>query len=258
MIKVLEKTDGASIIEVDFTSVQSLRQLPSGNLQHYPDTRPVNEEGKLLTPKQIRARARRRAARDAKGKLGKKKSVISQAEFEALYKPVSEWDLQELAKGRPRNSKGNFSGRTPDWITPDVQEQAIGRFTDAIKGRMNELTIRGMDTIQWILEDNREDSKGRPVVPASTKLQAAQLMMEHLVGKPKQRIEQDISVKLQAILGSVMVNPNQALAAPSQGGTLGDSENNLPGYTVAHLPGHTIPMGVDTEVVDGEVVYSDE
>lgn len=243
----------ASEIEVDFRKVRNMRQRPSGVLRHAGapegDKRPMDAEGKLLTPKQVRARARRRFARGESNRQGS----ITKQEFEALYKPIEEWDLEELAKGRPRNSQGTFSGRAPEWITREVHEQAMGRFVDLVKSDMNEAGISAITTLKWVLENEEKDDKGKYLVPASTKTQAAMFFLEHIVGKPKQEVKQDISVKLQGILGAVMVNPNEALAPPSQGGTFGDLELNAPGYQVAHLPGHTIPMGVSDDVLDGEV-----
>ncbi|RZT77965.1 methyltransferase family protein [Micromonospora violae] len=37
------------------------------------------------------------------------------------YKPVSEWDNEELARGKPRNSQGSFSCPSPSWLTQAIQ-----------------------------------------------------------------------------------------------------------------------------------------
>lgn len=239
----------ATVMEVDFSSTPDAWQQPSGNPMDGRDLRPVNEEGKLLTPKQIRARARRRLKRGAKNRQG----AVTKEEFEALYKPIEEWDLDELARGRPRNSNGDFRGRTPGWITREVHEKAMEKFTLAIKTEMGTLTPTALKTLEWVLDNDQLDDKGKPVIPASAKNQAAMFLIEHLVGKPKQHVQQDISVKLQGILSSVMVNPNMALASPSQGGSYGDQASDTPGYTIGHLPGHTIPMGVEEELEDEDI-----
>ena len=36
---------------------------------------------------------------------------MCELEFERLYKPVDQWDLEELARGRPRDKDGQFSDR---------------------------------------------------------------------------------------------------------------------------------------------------
>jgi hypothetical protein len=176
---------------------------------------------------------------------------MSEQEFEALYKPVDEWDLEELAKGRPRNVDGRFSGRKPGWITREVHERAMEMFTETVKGEMGGLAPEALKSLRWVLENDETDDRGKPIVPAAAKNQASSFILEHIVGKPKQHVTQDISVKLQGILGSVMVNPNEALAPEEQGGS--------GGYSLAHFPGQTIPLGAapDDDVVEGEWIDDD-
>lgn len=234
----------AKVLTIDFSKADSIRQHGTGIVRHRTsDSRPTDADGKLLTPKQIRARARRRAVNNRK----KTKELLSTEEFNALYKPIDEWDLEELAHGRPRNSKGNFAGPKPKWITRQVHERAMEQFQLAIKTQMNSLTPDALTTLQWVMNSDETDERGKPIVPASAKNQAAMFFVEHLIGKPTQRVEQDISVKLQGILGVAMVNPSDALASPEQGGN---------GMNLAHLPGATIPIGpgglVEGQVMDEE------
>lgn len=219
----------AKIMTIDFSKAASIRLHKSGKIRdrgNAADTRPVGPDGKLLTPKQIRARMRRAQKRS-------KRSRMSMVEFETLYKPIEEWDMEELARGRPRNSNGNFSGRKPTWITREVHEKSMELFVELTKSDMAALTPSALDSLRWVLTSDAEDERGKPIVPAAAKNQAAMFLLEHVVGKPKQVQQQDISVKLQGILGAVMVNPNEALASPEQGGQ---------GYQLGHLPGVTIPM----------------
>lgn len=241
-------TKPAAVMTLDFSKGPHLRQHPSGRLRQPPpkDARPTTADGKLLTPKQIRARARRRANKTSK--RARSREIISEVEFEALYKPIDEWDIEELAHGRPRDHNGAFSGLKPKWITREVHERAMEAFQMAIKTGMNRMTPDALDTLQWVIQNEDTDERGKPIVPASAKNQAAMFLVEHVVGKPKQHVQQDISVKLQGILGSVLVNPHEALAPPEQGGA---------GMQLGHLPGVTLPMGVG-DVVDGQVVDDDE
>lgn len=243
----VEAPKPAKVMTVDFSKADSIRHHASGRLRdpgNATDMRPRTPEGKLLTPKQIRARARRAA----KTKKGRKRGIMSDVEFEALYKPVEEWDLEELARGRPRDVDGGFRGRKPSWVSREVHERAMEQFKLAIKTEMSTSTIDALTTLQFILNNEETDERGKPMVPASVKLQASTFLLEHVVGKPKQHIEQDISVKLQGILGAVMVNPNEALAPPDQGGVGVDG----PAYNLGHFPGHTIPIGTG-DTVQGEL-----
>lgn len=241
----------AKIMTIDFSKADSIRLHKSGRIRdrgNARDFRPVNPEGKLLTPKQIRARARRQAAK--KGKRARSQPVMSEQEFEALYKPIEEWDLEELARGRPKGADGSFRGRKPGWITREVHEKSMEMFQMMVKTEMSSMSITGMDTLRYILENEESDDRGKPIIPASVKLQATTFLLEHVVGKPKQHIQQDISVKLQGILGAVMVNPNEALAPAEQGG--------MGGYSLAHMPGYTLPLGLEAGANEDEEFNSDE
>lgn len=157
---------------------------------------------RVMTPKQIRARARR---------AGK----IHAAEMEKLYKPIEEWDEEELARGRPRAKDGSFKGASPAWITREVHEAAMSRFKGIIEGKMRGETVTAMRMLHEILTDERVDEKDRPLVAASTKLDAAKFLIEHAVGKPTQRVETDISVRLQGLLAVATVGPgSMPLALP--------------------------------------------
>lgn len=147
--------------------------------------------------KQLRQRARR-------------KQKVADVDIAMLYDdyPISEWDAEELARGRPRAKDGSFKGATPRWINRAVHEQIVKRFEEIVREEMNEHTVSALKIIGLLLENEEEDHKGRPVVSAGTKLDAAKFLIEHVVGKPKQRMETDISVKLQGILGHAMVNPS--------------------------------------------------
>lgn len=244
------KMKPAKIMTIDFSRGPQIRQHASGKTIHrgdWRDTRPMSGDGKLLTKKQIRARARRRAARLDLRRSDK--TIMSELEFERLYKPVEEWDLEELARGRPRNVDGVFSGPKPKWITREVHERAMEQFQLAIKTEMGAQSITALDTLRWVLSNEDTDDRGKPLVPATAKNQAAMFLLEHVVGKPKQHVQQDISVKLQGILGSVMVNPNEVLAPPELGGS-GE-------YQLAHLPGHTLPLGAP-EVDNEDEEFDDE
>lgn len=153
--------------------------------------------------KRERTKARRRAARGAK--------VATLA-----YKPVDEWDEEELARGRPRDLSGTFRGRRPEWLPTVIVEEAVSIFREVQEGRLRATVPEAITALNFCLSCDDVDGKGRRIVPVPTKLAAAQFAIEHLVGKPKQRVEADISVKLQAILAEVMVMPDGSPAIERQ------------------------------------------
>lgn len=222
----------AQTLTIDFTRVPEIKEGPSH--RDPEDDRPRTREGKLLTPKQIRTRARRKGARA---------EIMTPQELSFLYpqKDVEEWDLDELAAGRPRNKKGSFTGPKPKWITREVHERAMERFRHEIKKGMRGTTVVAMQKMAELLDNDDYDEKGKLIVAPSVKVDIAKFLIEHEVGKPTQRIESDVSVKLQGILGAVMVNPSEMAAT---------------GYSPAHYPGITMALASGERDEDDELPES--
>jgi hypothetical protein len=227
-IEIDNSTD-ATIHTINFSKVTLPHIKPSGKvIDAGVDPRPRTSTGKLLTDKQIRARARRKFNKLQRSQ----EKMIGNEEFEWLYKPIEEWSLRELALGRPLPPDGKIPrGPKPQWVTMEVHERSMELFVKAIRNEMNSSTIDALSAMTGIINDNRVDHRGKPIVPPSVKADLAKFLLEHIVGKPKQHITQDISVKLQGLLGSVMVNPNDALASGREGGMFGP-ESDEAAYTV--------------------------
>jgi hypothetical protein len=164
-------------------------------------TRAAEREAKRsMTPKQIRARARR----------GHGMNAITAREQQALLrKPMEEWDLEELARGRPKDKNGRFSGAAPKWITREMHEKSIDLFKSMIRTDMQSMTVKALKVLENILDDDEYDDKGKPAVPPGVRVDIAKFLLEHLIGKPTQPIEADISLKLQGVLASVLVQPSE-------------------------------------------------
>jgi hypothetical protein len=222
---------------IDFAA--AARQQEERGHRGLIDDRDENEDGLVMTPKRIRARARRAI---------KKRKSIRVEDHNALWKPIEDWDMEELAHGRPRAADGSFRGRKPAYITRELHEQAMENFKSMVRSQMNGSTVDALMVLTGILTNQEYDAKGRPTVPASTKADVAKWMVEHVLGKAVQPTTTDISVKLQMILGAAMVNPENV-----------DMPAELEGYKPAHI-GHRVEQvdsfGVedDDEIHDAEVV----
>lgn len=195
----------AKAVELDFTHAgvkpNGKPEIdPQGRLPHQQGGRPRTSN----SAKQIRARARR------------KEKMLAE-ELAMLWKPVDEWDHEELARGRPRDAAGGWRGKSPEWVSRAVHEEVLKRFQTVVKTEMNQHTLIALTVVEHLLKSDEIDDKGKPTVSAATKLDAAKFLLEHVVGKPKQRIETDISVKLQAMLGMAMVNPTESGLELTQG-----------------------------------------
>lgn len=200
------------------------------------DDRPRNANGQLMTGKQVRSRARRKLV---KGKR------LDDETFEAWAgKPIDEWDLEELARGRTRDSGGGFRGKPPAYMPRAVHERIAERFKMLVRDQMNQNAVQALGVISNLIMSDDTDEKGKPLVPASVKLDASKWLVEHVVGKPVQPTQSDVSVKLQGILGAVMVQPTLNQDHPDVAA--------LPrGYTPAHF-------GTRGEAIEADAWYDDE
>lgn len=157
-----------------------------------------NGREKSLTPKQLRARARRQM---------RKTGRAAPDTVEKLYgKPLEDWDPEELARGRVKDKNGKFSGRAPEWMTREMHEAAMERFKVLVKEEARVHTFDALEVVGNLLKDDTVDDKGRPNVPPGVKVDLFKFLYEHLLGKAKQPIQADINVKLQGILANVMVD----------------------------------------------------
>lgn len=170
------------------------------------------------TPKQIRNRLRRRGKN-----LDREWNLYQQ---EAYGKPIEEWDLEELARGRPRAEDGSFRGRSPSWITPFVMREAKRRLLDEAFGSLAGHVDLAVRTIVKLLKNNEVDDYGRPVVDARTKFAAAQFVIDHVIGKPKVGIEIDATDTVRQFLASALVLDDGSPAHPVIDGQFTEDEED--------------------------------
>lgn len=155
------------------------------------DKKPANYVGgrakdptRLSTdPAQIRRRLRRGKNRE--------EDIALYAEHSHYFKPVHDWDLEELAHGRPRGKNGGFQGRAPGWLTAEIVREARKRLVDHTSGLLGKHVEFAVRTMIKLIKSEEYDEKGRPIVDAKTKLQACMFIIEHVKGKPQQFMEVD-------------------------------------------------------------------
>jgi hypothetical protein len=129
-------------------------------------------------PKNIRKRLRRRET-----PLKRDLAMLADSR-----KPLSEWDTEELARGRPRASDGTFRGDTPKWITPLIVDEAKRRLKVGALETLSSKVLDAIEVVYNLMMCDDRDGEGKPVVDARTRLQAAQFIIEHTIGKPRQPV----------------------------------------------------------------------
>lgn len=123
-------------------------------------------------------------------------------DIETLYqKPISEWDFQELQCGRPRDENGQISrkGKKPKWITPAMAAEAMKRLSANTAEEIGKYSGAALETMIDLMQNSRMDL---------VRFQAAQYLLDQIVGKPTQRQEITADVNVHSFLADVMRNPD--------------------------------------------------
>lgn len=120
-------------------------------------------------------------------------------------KPLEEWDMEELARGRPRDANGGFSGAPPKWITPVVTMEAKRRLQLGALGELGTMVGNAIRVVYDMMMNDSTDDNGRPIVDAKTRLSCAMFIINHVLGTPKQRVDIEGGSQFKHILASALV-----------------------------------------------------
>lgn len=168
-----------------------------------------------------RVRAARRRLRTNADRL---EEAISR-DIELVYeKPVKEWDWDELSHGRPRGKDGTFAGLKPMWITPAITAEAKRRMRSMTEEQLMVHADAAIKVLNTLMTDSDVDDFGKPTTPAAVKLQAAQYVLNHIIGTPKARVEIDTHNPLAELMGGILVNPDGEPSHMIVEGTVVDQE----------------------------------
>lgn len=152
-----------------------------------------------------RPRAARRRLRNKAERL---EEEISKDIAIAFRKPVEEWDWEELSRGRPRGENGRFEGRKPSWITPAIQAEARRRMRTLTEDELMTHASMAINVLRDIMTDTSEDDFGKPIVPASVRVDAAKYVLNHVIGTPIARVETNQTNPIADLMGDILVNPD--------------------------------------------------
>jgi hypothetical protein len=148
--------------------------------------RPKDETKLSTKPRQIRNRLRRSAQKQNKPYEADLKLL---AKYDPHHKALEDWDLEELARGKPKDKNGNFTGPSPKWITPAVAKEAKRRLLDLTVGQLAGHVDQAIKTMANLMVCEDTDENGKPIVDSKTKFAAAAFIIEHTIGRPKAIIE---------------------------------------------------------------------
>jgi hypothetical protein len=145
-------------------------------------------------------------------------------DVEMLYKPVDEWDMEELARGRPRNRSGTFTGPRPTWISPLIIKEAQERLRVLTKQELSVFAGDAVRVIRELMLDDSIDDRGKPVVSDKVRMDAAKYVLDHTIGKPTNYVEVTGNVQLETLMATVLVNADGSPAHPVIDGQVVEDE----------------------------------
>jgi hypothetical protein len=137
-------------------------------------------------PTAIRQRLRRRAQ-----PLAEDVEMLADA-----VKPVEEWDLEELARGKPRDKDGHFRGRPPKWITPALRSEAARRLKVEAQALLSGHIADAVKVIADLMMNSPDDK---------TRLDCAKFIIEHTVGKATAAVQVDLGGGVRELLAGAVV-----------------------------------------------------
>jgi hypothetical protein len=152
-------------------------------------------------PAAVRARMKRNA-----GKVSRDVEILYQ-------KPISDWDMEELARGRPRNSAGNFTGPRPTWLTPLIMKESQDRLRTLTRQELSTYAGDAVRVMAELMNEDGTDLDGKPLVAPTVRLQAATYVMDQIIGKSTTPIELTGNVVLQTLMADVVVNDESGTVA---------------------------------------------
>lgn len=182
------------------------RRVRSGVRNGVPLSDIDPETGLSRNPQNIRARIRRRGVR-----LQQDLETYVEVRY---TKPLDEWDLEELARGRTRHTDGTFKGQSAPWITPLIAREAQRRLLAETMGGIASHLPDALKTVARIMESKTLDENGRPLVNAETKLKAAIFIIESIKGKPKAVVEVEGTDMVRQFLAQALVLDDGTPAHP--------------------------------------------
>lgn len=154
----------------------------------------AKDDSKLSTnPKTIRSRLRRNG-----GKATRDLELLQQ---HGGMKPLELWDMEELARGKPRRSDGKFGGASPVWLTPAIMLEAKRRFIQMTFADLAVYATKAVKVIAKVMEDPNVDDRIR--------LDAAKFIIEHVIGKAPAKVEMEVKESARDFLADILLTEDE-------------------------------------------------
>lgn len=161
------------------------------------------ETGLLITKRQLGNRLRRSVGESKKRRQRDVELYLKHV----IQKPLKQWDLEELARGRPRNKNGGFTaGPRITFLSEEIATEVKRRTRTQGLDRIRQHLPIAIQTMADLLDD------GDPRI----RFLAAKFIIEYTVGEPPSEAERGgTNNALQGMLASALVLPSGLSAHPT-------------------------------------------
>lgn len=134
------------------------------------------------------------------------------------YKPIAEWDFEELARGKPRLANGTWpTGGAPKWMTPMIADEVSRRLREGFIAETRAELPSVLKVLRQLLKD---DDNPR------IQLDAAKLYLEYAVGAPEKRVAITNTSRVEHLLADVVVLDDGSPAHPVIDGQFYEEEES--------------------------------
>lgn len=102
---------------------------------------------------------------------------------------LSDWDDEELMRGRKRSKRGGFQGRPTNVVPRQAYEEFVRRQLERVEQHLAANVAEATAELTKIAKD--------PDVPEAIRLKAIEMIHNRVLGTPKQRLDVDITGTLK-------------------------------------------------------------
>lgn len=152
------------------------KKPPAGTPTKRKNSTPGAIKRQVRDGAKVTKRAMIRTQDDQVVHLGKTQSLIATGQED-----LTQWDDEELAMGRRRDSRGNLSGRKPIYYTRPIFEELVRRTMSQAHELMRENTVVAIQMLVDIVKGGDVEDKDR--------LKAIDMILNRVLGKEPIKVE---------------------------------------------------------------------
>lgn len=155
-------------------------------------------------PRQVKRRIATNAKRGSTAKVERDKALLRE---QGGIRPIAEWDLEELARGKARNKNGGFNGGKPRWgpNEAEVKKEIARRLEEEARLRLHSLVYPALNRFAQLLDSADE----------KVAAQISTYVVDQMLGKATAKVDVQGEMSLEHRLAAALVVPGGEQAHPT-------------------------------------------